>query len=384
MVRRSSCDSFGGTSINPPNLLRSCHANQRLFDLENRCASLSEAGDPLERLDAVIDWEIFRPIPERIDAKERKSAAGRKPTWRILMFKMLILQRLHNLSDERLQFQVTDRLSFMRFLGLELSGDVPDARTVWAFREALKVHWLVEPLFGRLNQALADLGVELKSGQIIDAPPSSPSRSSATGAKTTPSSNRMPSPSTGARPRPSSRRKGHRRALDQERRAEPLWVQEPHQHRPRHQTHRGARHHARPCPRDSQVLDAVLRPQGEGGKEVWGADSAYRSDEQEQSLKGSRHESRIHERAYRNTPLSEAQELSNTEKSRVRARVEHVFGHMENSMGGIFLKTIGAARAKVGVGLMNLTYNLKRIETLIRLKMFSFDRIVAPGMRGIV
>jgi hypothetical protein len=85
------------------------------------------------------------------------------------MFKLLILQRLHNLSDERLQYQVTDRLSFMRFLGLKLSGDVPDARTVWAFREALKAHELAEALFDRLSQALADLGVELKSGQIIDA-----------------------------------------------------------------------------------------------------------------------------------------------------------------------------------------------------------------------
>jgi hypothetical protein len=66
----------------------------------------------------------------------------------------------------------------------------------------------------------------------------------------------------------------------------------------------------------------------------------------------------------------------------VRARVEHVFGHMENSMGGIFLSTIGAARARVGVGLMNLVYNLSRIEVLIRKKVFDFDRIGAPGTRG--
>ena len=129
---------------------------------------------------------------------------------------------------------------------------------------------------------------------------------------------------------------------------------------------------------DSQVLDAVLRDEAAGGKEVW-ADSAYRSDEQEQSLKTSQHESQIHERAYRNKPLTEVQELGNTKKSRVRARVEHVFGAMENEMGGIFLRSIGAARAKVGVGLMNLTYNLKRIETLIRLKVFDFDRIGAPA-----
>jgi len=109
----------------------------------------------------------------------------------------------------------------------------------------------------------------------------------------------------------------------------------------------------------------VLRDEATGGKEVW-EDSAYRSDEKEQSLKESLHESRIHERAYRNQPLTEAQALRNTEKSRIRARVEHIFGAMENNMGGIYLRSIGAARAKVRVGLMNLTYNLKRIETLIR------------------
>jgi transposase len=112
---------------------------------------------------------MFRPLLERIDIKERKNTSGRKVICRILMFKLLILQRLHNLSDERLQYQVSDRLSFMRFLGLERAGSVPDARTIWAFREALKEHPLVDALFERFNQALAARGVELKSGQIIDA-----------------------------------------------------------------------------------------------------------------------------------------------------------------------------------------------------------------------
>ena len=82
---------------------------------------------------------MFRSILSCIDPTERKSAAGRKSTCRVLMFKMLILQRLHNPSDERLQYPVSDRLSFMRFLDLERAGNVPDARTVWAFREALKL-----------------------------------------------------------------------------------------------------------------------------------------------------------------------------------------------------------------------------------------------------
>jgi len=92
----------------------------------------------LERLNDTVDWEVFRPDLERIDQKVRKSAAGCKPTCRVLMFKLLILQRLYGLSDERLEYQVRDRLSFMRFLGLDLAEKVPDARTVWAFREAIE------------------------------------------------------------------------------------------------------------------------------------------------------------------------------------------------------------------------------------------------------
>ena len=342
------------------------------FDLENRYASLSEAGDPLERLNAVIDWEIFRPILARIDRAERKSAAGRKPLCRVLMFKLLILQRLNNLSDERLQYQVSDRLSFMRFLGLELAGNVPDARTVWAFREALKEHHLVDALFDRLNQVLADLGVELKSGQIIDAT---------------------------FVPVPIQRNGRENNALIKANAVPIDWSKTPAKRAQKDinarwtkkggQSHYGYKNHINidkdtklitrhACTdasvHDSQVLDAVLRDETTGGKEVW-ADSAYRSIEQEQSLKGSQHSSQIHERAYRKQPLTEAQELSNTAKSRVRARVEHVFGHMENSMGGIFLRSIGAARAAVGVGLMNLSYNLARIEILIRTQVFSFDRV---------
>jgi IS5 family transposase len=133
---------------------------------------------------------------------------------------------------------------------------------------------------------------------------------------------------------------------------------------------------------DSQVLEAVLRDETVGGKQVW-ADSAYRSEDQEQSLQMSEHTSQINERAYRGKPLSEAQAQSNKAKSRVRARVEHVFGHMQNSMGGIFVRTIGIARAKAGVTLMNLTYNLSRIEVLIRNKTFDFERIGAPKMAAV-
>lgn len=348
-----------------------------LFDLENRYASLSQAGDPFERLNAVIDWEIFRPILERIDNKKRKSSAGRKPICRVLMFKMLIVQRLHGLADERLQYQVTDRLSFMRFLGVELAGNVPDARTVWAFRELLKEHQLVDALFERLNQALLQLGVELKSGQIIDATfvPVPIQRN-------TREENALIK--EGAVPIEWGAKKAKLAQKDTDAR----WTKK------NGQKHYGYKNHInidkdtklitkQACTdasvHDSQVVEPVLRDKAQGGKEVW-ADSAYRSEEQEQKLKQSQHVSHIHERAYRNKPLSEEQKKSNTTKSRIRVRVEHVFGHMENSMGGIFLRTIGSARAKVGVCLMNLAYNLSRVEVLIRKKVFGFDRVSASAM----
>ena len=100
----------------------------------------------------------------------------------------------------------------------------------------------------------------------------------------------------------------------------------------------------------------------------------------ELALIASGHTGHIHERAWRNTPLTEQQEAANTEKSRTRARVEHVFGSMETSMGGIFLRSIGKARAAVGIGLMNLVYNVCRVETLIRHRVFKFDRVGAPKM----
>ena len=139
------------------------------FDLENRYEQLSKLRDPLEELNRMIDWNLFADLLRETTTKPRKSAAGRKPFDRVMLFKMLVLQRMHNLSEDRLEYQVRDRLSFMRFLGLDLAGVVPDAKTMWAFREELKENQLIERLFARFAECLRELDVELKSGQIIDA-----------------------------------------------------------------------------------------------------------------------------------------------------------------------------------------------------------------------
>jgi hypothetical protein len=108
-----------------------------LLDWQIRFKQLDKGGDPLPKIQTMADWKQFRPLLEVVRDKERKSSAGRKPFDVVLMFKVLILQSLYNLSDEQAEFQIRDRLSFMRFLGLSLGDDVPDAKTIWLFREQL-------------------------------------------------------------------------------------------------------------------------------------------------------------------------------------------------------------------------------------------------------
>ena len=107
------------------------------FDLEERLAGLSRKGDDLERLATVVDFELFRDELERAVPRADRSRGGRPPFDHVLMFKVLILQTQNNLSDERTEFYLRDRLTWIRFLGLGLGDPVPNANTIWTFREAL-------------------------------------------------------------------------------------------------------------------------------------------------------------------------------------------------------------------------------------------------------
>ena len=107
------------------------------FDVEERLAGLSAKGDSLERLAAVVDFEVFRPELERAVPRSDRSKGGRPPFDHVVMFKVLILQTQNNLSDERTEFYLRDRLTWIRFLGLGLGDPVPDANTLRTFREAL-------------------------------------------------------------------------------------------------------------------------------------------------------------------------------------------------------------------------------------------------------
>lgn len=347
------------------------------FDLDNRYEQLNKLRDPLVELNRVIDWELFRAPLLKLSEKPRKSAAGRKPIDRVLLFKMLVLQRLYNLADEALEYQVKDRLSFMRFLGLRLAATVPDAKTVWAFRDDLKEHVLMDALFERFDECLRALNVELKSGQIVDAtfvtvPVQRNNReenalikAGAVPIEWGKNPHKLAQKDTDARWTKKNGTsfygfKDHIN-VDRDTKLIAAWETTPAQ------VH------------DSQMLEDVLRSPEDGGAEIH-ADSAYRSAEQEASLIEGKYVSQICEKGTRAQPLTDEQKASNREKSRTRSRVEHVFGTMTHEMGGICIRTIGAARARVQIGLMNLTYNIKRVALLIRQRRWSFDRVIAPAV----
>lgn len=139
------------------------------FDLDNRLQQLEALGDPLPKLSQVVDWESFRPVLLKIRQKPRKNRSGRKPYDVVLMFKVLVLQHLYNLADDQTEYQIRDRYSFSRFLGISPEGKVPDAKTIWLFREALKEYDLVDELFAELNAQIKLAGYIPRQGQIVDA-----------------------------------------------------------------------------------------------------------------------------------------------------------------------------------------------------------------------
>jgi IS5 family transposase len=139
------------------------------WDIDERYARLSEAGDPLEKLNAVVAWEVFRKPLTKALKRPDGAKGGRPPYDRAMMFKIMVLQALYGLSDDQAQFQIRDRLSFMRFLGLGLGDRVPDAKTIWLFREHLTQARAVGNLFARFDKHLTKAGYLAMGGQIVDA-----------------------------------------------------------------------------------------------------------------------------------------------------------------------------------------------------------------------
>jgi len=331
------------------------HRDYGFFDQDIRLSKLSKLGDPLEKLSSGVNFDMFRELLESELSSEPKGKGGRPPYDYVLMFKISILQQYYGLSDDQAEYQINDRMSFMRFLNLTISDDIPDSKTIWNFSEKLKDLDLVKELFDLFGKELSRLGLIVNEGKIIDASFVEVPR------QRNKKNDNDHIKKTGTAPKQWDNQPNKKRQKDIDAR----WTKK------NFQNYYGYKDHAKvdngskliddytitdASVHDSQVVDDLLNEKDKG-QELY-ADSAYVG--QEKILKKHEVIDRIHEKGYRNNPLTEEQIARNTEKSSTRVRVEHVFGFMENSMGPMFFRKIGIQRAKTVIGLMNLTYNMFR------------------------
>ena len=140
------------------------------FDEQFSIDRLSEIGNPLEAINKVVDFEMFRTALEaKLLNTNKKNNAGAMPYDVVMLFKIMILQRYYGLGDKQIEYQIIDRTSFKNFLGLESGDKIPDEKTVWAFRERLTKIGLVEDLYEQFRDFLESLGLIINEGQMIDA-----------------------------------------------------------------------------------------------------------------------------------------------------------------------------------------------------------------------
>ncbi len=319
--------------------------------------------DPLIALNALVDWSIFAKELHQFKKSLNKQATGRKPFDPLLMFKILILQSLYNLSDEMMEYMIQDRISFMRFLGLGGNGRIPDARTIWRFRNELSQSDLSERLFKCFNDYLDQLGFKAQQGQIIDASIVEVPRQRITRAE-------KETLAEGKTPEDWSSSKSSHKDTDA------TWTQK------RKKNYYGYKNHIKidsaskiirkysvttASTHDSQVFDEILDAPTEGNNKVF-ADSAYKSQAHEELLKRKGLEGCIIHKARRNTPLTETEKAQNKEWSKTRTRVEHIFGMQLKKAGTLIVRAVKYTRVRGIIGLRNLSYNMTRFVWLMTSK----------------
>lgn len=329
-----------------------------LFEYQERMEELSKKAWHLERLNEIIPWERFRETLERVFVKEAKGPGGAPHFDYVMMFKVLVLQRFYSLSDEQTEYQIKDRLSFQKFLGLTLSDEVPDEKTIWHFRECLVKAGAIDRLFESFNEYLRNKGYVGKEGVIIDA-------------------------TIVEAPRQRNSREENEKIRNGE--VPESFTENPHKLCQKDMDARwlkkngknyfGYKNHIKVDKdsklildayttsaqvHDSQAVEHLLDEEEDVGKTVW-ADSAYCAKVFcKYGMKV-----RVHTKGCRYKKLSEQEKFENQEKSRVRARVEHVFGFVKSVMKGYYIRARGYERAHNYIMLSNLLYNMCRYRFLV-------------------
>jgi IS5 family transposase len=338
------------------------------FAEDNRLTRLSVIGDPLERV-SFINWEIFRPILESAFCNVSKGPGGRTPYDRVMMFKIIMLQSWYNLSDDSIEYQINDRLSFQRFLGITLSDRVPDAKTVWLFKEQLKNNSIDLELFAIFSELMEKQGWITRSGSIVDATfVEAPRQRNAKKENKTIKEGNIPE----------EWQTDENANMLRQKDTDARWAKK------NNVSYYGYKNHIK-IDKDSKMIvsfdvtsankhdsQSFFDLLDEKDNEVWG-DSAYIGDLIHKEIKHDYPNIKLHinEKGTKNTPLTDNQKANNRTKSTIRARVEHIFGHMTQSMGGMSIRCIGIDRAIREIALKNLSYNIQRYSFLHRTRQIS-------------
>jgi len=328
---------------------------------ETQLERLTKLGDPLEKINTVINWEIFRPIIIRRIRKEDYSKGGRPPTDEILIFKMSLLQKWNNIGDDNAEYLVNCRLDWQRFLHMELGEKAPDAKTLWLFKEQLGEEGMRE-LFDIFNEKLSEMGVITRTGTLIDA-----SFVEAPRQRNTREQNKQIK--AGETPEEWTTEEAKAKLAQKD--LDARWAKKGNE------TYYGYKDHAK-VDNDSKIIvdftvtSANIHDINEfeglidyNDNEAW-LDAGYASAEHVAAIMEKYPHLTLHicEKGTKKTPLTDEQKESNRLKSKVRARVEHVFGYITRFMNGMYIHTIGIKRAKREICGMNLAYNIKRVAFL--------------------
>jgi IS5 family transposase len=318
-------------------------------------AGRSKKEDDLERLAAVVDFALFRPELERAVPRADRAKGGRPPFDHVLMFKVLVLQTQNNLSDERTEFYLRDRLTGMRFLGLGLGDAVPDANTIWTFREALTKAGAIERLFELFDRELRSAAISPCPGNWLTQA-SSPRPNSVIPRPRSRRSGQVACRMAGRTSRPSSARRTAMRAgpsrrprpnRARARRRWSTWQSPSSATKTIISADRRHRLIRRWLVTDASAYGgarlADLLDPGNTASDVW-ADTGYRSRKNEALLRQGMLTSHIHRKKPTGRPMPPRTARATAKKSAIRAHIEHVFAEQKARMG-LFVRTIGLARA---------------------------------------
>lgn len=328
-----------------------------IFDENNRIKKLEKINDALSKLDNVINWEIFRPILDEAIPREKNPKGGRPPYDNLLMYKTIAIKRLYNLSADETEYQINDRLSFMKFLHLGLGDTVPDAKTIWLYEEKLAKSGVGEKLFDMLNKQIEEAGYITRTGSIVDATfIEAPKRKNTKEQREKLKKGEIPEEWNDAE----HPQKAMQRDLDA------TWTVK------NDEAHFGYKDSVKVDAESKIIIDFNTTTASTNDKvaaeglfdekdHIAYGDCAYPSLELPENV-----ENQICESPTKNHPLSTEQKERNHVKAKVRCRVEHVFAGMVQMVGGTTLRCKNLVRAKFNIATLNMLYNMRRFVFLVR------------------